>query len=65
MIQLATDAAPPRLGARAIPAPRAVASGLQRRARSGHAWPFLSRPAPQPLSPETPQVARGLGPAAN
>ncbi|WP_287067050.1 hypothetical protein [Ramlibacter sp.] len=46
MIQLANDPQASRAGWRPAPS-GAQAAGTQRPVRSGHAWPFLSRPSEQ------------------
>lgn len=53
MIQHANDPQANRAGWRPSPAGAQVAAA-QRPARSGHAWPFLSRHPERPVAPRSP-----------
>jgi hypothetical protein len=54
MIQLATDPNASRLNWRPAAAD-GKESSMARRSRSGHAWPFISRPAERAAAPQEPK----------
>ncbi|MBL0421384.1 hypothetical protein JI739_13575 [Ramlibacter sp. AW1] len=55
MIQLATDPNASRAGWRPSTSAEAAKRASAPRARAGHAWPFLSKLAERPATPDSPK----------
>ena len=53
MIQLATDPNASRMSLRPSEAEEGQQAEASRRARSGHTWPFISRPAARPVQKDS------------
>ena len=53
MIQLATDPNASRVSYRPSEAEEGPQAESNRRARSGHTWPFISRPAARPVQKDS------------